>query len=219
MVCANFTCLAVRLPPALSASSRARISRLLSGVRSSCDIFARNCDFASLARSAASLASSSSAVRRLTRDSSSLIAASSWRSAAQSTRPVNTSVATNSSSSARASCSGWPAKGPRFTTSVYQSAMAQTAATAVVTPRWPKRNAAQTTNGTMRKVRAPLPWNTICAAPSRSTPNTAASARRRGCQRSLPAQLRMSGVKISTPQASPCHQVDQLPRSSLGGMR
>ena len=97
--------------------------------------------------------------------------------------------------------------------------MAQTAATAVVTPRWPKRNAAQTTNGTMRKVRAPLPWNTICAAPSRSTPKTAASARRRGSQRSLPAQLRMSGVKISTPQASPCHQVDQLPRRSLGGMR
>ena len=65
--------------------------------------------------------------------------------------------------------------------------MAHTAATAVVTPRWPKRNAAQTMNGTMRKVRAPLPWNTICVAPSSSTPNTAASASRRGCQRSLPA--------------------------------
>ena len=42
MVRANSTCFGVRLPPTLSASSRARISRLLSGVRSSCDMLARN---------------------------------------------------------------------------------------------------------------------------------------------------------------------------------
>jgi hypothetical protein len=102
--------------------------------------------------------------------------------------------------------------------SVYQSAMAQTAATAVVMPRWPKRNAAQTMNGTTRKVRAPLPWNTICVAPSSSTANAAISAMRRACQRIFSLQLRISGMKISTPQASPCHQVDQLPSSSLGGM-
>ena len=65
MVCANCTSLAVRLPPALSASRRARISRLLSGVRSSCDMLARNCDFASLAFSATTLARISSASTRL----------------------------------------------------------------------------------------------------------------------------------------------------------
>ena len=42
MVRANSTCFGVRLPPTLSASSRARISSELSGVRSSCDMFARN---------------------------------------------------------------------------------------------------------------------------------------------------------------------------------
>ena len=44
MVRANSTCFGVRLPPTLSASRRARISRLLSGVRSSCDMLARNSD-------------------------------------------------------------------------------------------------------------------------------------------------------------------------------
>jgi len=44
MLRANFTCSSVRLPDALSASSFARISELLSGVRSSCDMLARNSD-------------------------------------------------------------------------------------------------------------------------------------------------------------------------------
>ena len=44
MVLAYSTCLLVRLASALSASSLARMSRLLSGVRSSCDMFARNSD-------------------------------------------------------------------------------------------------------------------------------------------------------------------------------
>ena len=44
MTFAYSTCLAVRLRPGFCASSRARISRLFSGVRSSCDMFARNCD-------------------------------------------------------------------------------------------------------------------------------------------------------------------------------
>ena len=41
---ANLTCSGVRLPSRLSASSLARISELLSGVRSSCDMLARNSD-------------------------------------------------------------------------------------------------------------------------------------------------------------------------------
>ena len=44
MTLAYSTCLAVRFRPGFCASSRARISRLFSGVRSSCDMFARNCD-------------------------------------------------------------------------------------------------------------------------------------------------------------------------------
>ena len=44
MTFAYSTCLAVRFRPGFCASSRARISRLFSGVRSSCDMFARNCD-------------------------------------------------------------------------------------------------------------------------------------------------------------------------------
>ncbi|OEZ59966.1 hypothetical protein DUGA6_36060 [Duganella sp. HH105] len=51
MVLAKRTCSSCRLPAAFSASSLARISELLSGVRSSCDIFARNCDLYWLARS------------------------------------------------------------------------------------------------------------------------------------------------------------------------
>ena len=42
MVSANLICLGLRFPSVLSASTRARISRLLSGVRSSCDMLARN---------------------------------------------------------------------------------------------------------------------------------------------------------------------------------
>ncbi|MNI66138.1 hypothetical protein D3C73_1216820 [compost metagenome] len=44
MVWANSTCFSVRLPFLFSASSWDRISRLFSGVRSSCDIFAINSD-------------------------------------------------------------------------------------------------------------------------------------------------------------------------------
>ena len=44
MLRANSTCFAVRLPSGLSASISVRISRLFSGVRSSCDMLARNCD-------------------------------------------------------------------------------------------------------------------------------------------------------------------------------
>ena len=43
-VYANFTCSMVRLPSRLSARVFERMSRLLSGVRSSCDMFARNSD-------------------------------------------------------------------------------------------------------------------------------------------------------------------------------
>ena len=44
IVFANSICLSVRLPSGLSPSSFARISSELSGVRSSCDMFARNSD-------------------------------------------------------------------------------------------------------------------------------------------------------------------------------
>ena len=44
IVFANSICFSVRLPSGLSASSFARISSELSGVRSSCDMFARNSD-------------------------------------------------------------------------------------------------------------------------------------------------------------------------------
>ncbi len=44
IVRANSTCLGLRLPSRLSASSFARISRLFNGVRSSCDMFAMNSD-------------------------------------------------------------------------------------------------------------------------------------------------------------------------------
>ncbi len=44
MTLAYSTCLEVRFSDWFWASSRASTSRLFSGVRSSCDMFARNCD-------------------------------------------------------------------------------------------------------------------------------------------------------------------------------
>jgi pyruvate/2-oxoglutarate dehydrogenase complex dihydrolipoamide dehydrogenase (E3) component len=54
-----------------------------------------------------------------------------------------------------------------------------------------------------------------------SAPKTVASTSFRGVHATVVRanQLRINGAKISTPQASPCHQVDQLPRRSLGGRR
>ena len=62
MVRANSTCLAVRLPSGLSVSCWPRIRMLLSGVRSSCDMLARNSDLY-FEVSASSVAFSSSARR------------------------------------------------------------------------------------------------------------------------------------------------------------
>ena len=62
IVRANSTCLASRLPSGFSASCCPRIRMLLSGVRSSCDILARNSDLY-LEVSASSLAFSSNARR------------------------------------------------------------------------------------------------------------------------------------------------------------
>ncbi len=142
IVCANCTCFGVRLPPLLSARSFARISRLLSGVRSSCDMLARNCDFASLAFSAASLARTSSSSRskstrsvRTCRPRSASIAARSWLSTAHSIRPVTTTVLTKISRSRRDSLSGRLANGPAWALSVYQSAMPHSSALAAVTSR------------------------------------------------------------------------------------
>src|ERR671927_264569 len=60
MVSANLTCLPFRLPSPFSASSLARMSRLLSGVRSSCDMLARNSDLYFDDRASCSARSSSS---------------------------------------------------------------------------------------------------------------------------------------------------------------
>ena len=62
IVVANSVCFSVRLPSGLSASSFARIRSELSGVRSSCDMFARNSDLY-LEESASCSAFSSSALR------------------------------------------------------------------------------------------------------------------------------------------------------------
>ena len=59
MVSAKRVCFGVRLPSAFSASMFARISRLFSGVRSSCDMFARNSDLYFEVRASCSAFSSS----------------------------------------------------------------------------------------------------------------------------------------------------------------
>ena len=58
--------------------------------------------------------------------------------------------------------------------------------------------------------------NTSWAAPRRRMANSAASTSLRALHTTVlrAAQLRISGAKASTPQASPCHHVDQLPTSS-----
>ena len=61
IVCANFTCSSVRLPVLLSASSFARISEELSGVRSSWHMLARNSLLYWLARSSSAAFSTSAA--------------------------------------------------------------------------------------------------------------------------------------------------------------
>ncbi len=97
--------------------------------------------------------------------------------------------------------------------------MAHTTATALVTSRWPKRNAAHTISGTMRKVGANPALNTRWAAPTRTMANSASSTSLRAVHATLlrANQLRISGAKVSTPLASPCHHVDQLlTRSSSG---
>ena len=136
------------------------------------------------------------------------MARSSWLSATLSTSLVNTSVAAKSGSSANES------------RGIDQSATAHTAAMAVVTSRCPKRNAAQTINGTMRKLGAMPPLSTKCAATSSTSAKNAASSSRRGGHSCVPGedQPSRSGANTSTPQASPCHQVDQLPASSSSGM-
>src|SRR3984885_10919642 len=64
MIVAYSTCLAVRLPSRFCASSLASTSRLFSGVRSSWDMFARNCDLYRDARSSSPALSASSALDR-----------------------------------------------------------------------------------------------------------------------------------------------------------
>ncbi len=59
IVSANSTCFGERFPSALSASSLARISSELSGVRSSCDMLARNSDLYRMETASCSARSSS----------------------------------------------------------------------------------------------------------------------------------------------------------------
>ena len=96
--------------------------------------------------------------------------------------------------------------------------MAQITALVVVTSRWPKRNAAQMTNGTMTKVRPAPPAKTSSPAASSSTANATASSTFSRLQL-MPGtdHVSTSGVKSSMPQASPCHQVHQFAASCIAG--
>ena len=125
--------------------------------------------------------------------------------------PVTTTVLTKMRSRSSVSLRDRSANGPLSPHSVYQSAMAQIAALVVVTSRWPKRNAAQTMNGTITNVRPKPPLNTTSPAANSSTAKISASASLCLGQ-AMPGtvQLSTSGAKISMPQASPCHQVHQL---------
>jgi hypothetical protein len=156
---------------------------------------------------------------RTCRPRSASIAARSWVSTAHSISPVTTTVLTNTSNSSSDSLSGTLANGPASPRSVYQSAIAQTIALAVVTSRWPKRNATQMMKGMSTKVRPRPPANTTLLTATSSTRKTIASRARRDVHAIVPGalQLRISGAKISMPLASPCHQVHQLPASSAVG--
>ena len=158
-------------------------------------------------------------VRSSTRDCSSPIARLSSLITAHSTRPVNTTVLMNASSSSSDSLRGAVANGPISSLRVYQSASAHTTAIAVVTSRWPKRNAAHTMSGTMTKVRPKPLLNATCVAARSRAASSRPSSALRGVHCTAPRtlQLRISGVKIRMPEVSPCHQVRQLANRSAPG--
>ncbi len=66
--------------------------------------------------------------------------------------------------------------------------------------------------GSRTKLRPNPALKTISVAVTSSSPKTIASSARRGVHATVPGalQLRISGVKINMPQASPCHQVHQF---------
>src|SRR4029077_20520174 len=113
------------------------------------------------------------------------------------------------------------ANGLRCST-VYQIARPHTTALAVVTSRWPKRNAAQMTKGAMRNVSGyealpgvPLPKVTQ-VAPSSSTAKHSASNAFPSDQRTeaRDCQLMIRGTMMMIPMASPCHHVHQFHSNS-----
>ena len=132
---------------------------------------------------------------------------------------MNTTVLMNASSSSSDSLSGAVANGPLSLLRVDQSASAHTTAIAVVTSRWPKRNAAHTISGTMTKVRPPPLLNATCVAARSRAASSRPSSALRGVHCTAPRtlQLRISGVKIRMPEVSPCHQVRQLANRSAPG--
>src|SRR5438876_798956 len=140
-------------------------------------------------------------VRSSTRDCSSpwrfcssLIARLSSLITAHSIRPVNTTALMNASSSSSDSLSGAAANGPLSSLRVYQSASAHTTAIAVVTSRWPKRNAAHTMSGTMTKVRPKE------RRQDQRLQRAAGSDDDRGRNRSVDAQI---GERAADPHAGP----------------
>ena len=157
---------------------------------------------------------------RTCRPRSASIAERSWLSTAQSMSPVTTTVLTKTSSRRSDSLSGTAAKGPVSPRSVYQSAIAQTTALTAVTSRCPKRKAAQMMNGMMTNVRPKPAAKTTLPTVKSKAANSSASSTRRGVQETVPGalQLKMSGAKISMPQASPCHQVHQFEARSAAAI-
>ncbi len=119
-------------------------------------------------------------------------------------------------------CIGSTENGPLSFISVYQSATPQIAAVAVVTPRCPKRNAAQTTKGTRMKVveyglaTPAVALNTTWAASRRRSQKTRPSIARRSVHATVSGatQLSTSGVTMRIPEVSPCHHVHQFQNSS-----
>src|SRR5258708_15620453 len=99
---------------------------------------------------------------------------------------------------------------------VNQSAMAHITAVAVVTPRWPNLNPAQTIKGTSTKVRPKSPPNTTYVARMSSVQKIAPSSTLRLVHTTVSgaAQLKIRGALTSIPELSPCHHIHQLQNRS-----
>src|SRR5258708_35888551 len=99
---------------------------------------------------------------------------------------------------------------------VNQSAMAHITAVAVVTPRWPNLNPAQTIKGTSTKVRPKSPPNTTYVARMSSVQKIAPASTLRLVHTTVSgaAQLNRRGAITSIPELSPCHHIHQFQNRS-----